>query len=305
MRIIRLGVGLTPRLSVDVPGIKNLWTLSSDCSDTYQELIIASLHADATMILRLGEDQELEEVESGWATTAVTLYAGVMRNSCILQVTSSQVILLNAATLDRIQTWQGERTILQAIASHARVLLSLSGGMVVCLELNPSQRLEERGRITLPHEVACLDLFTTEMAEEDFAVVATWMDHYVRLYRLPNFEPVLEEYLKTEVIPRSVLVAQFAEQVCFLLVALGDGDLISYSLYLGGAQVELSQRKQITLGTRPANFRRINIRGISCVATTGSDQPAMIYCSRGKLIFSSLNEKVILSSFLTKSIITA
>ena len=108
----------------------------------------------------------------------------------------------------------------------------------------------------------------------------------VHIYSLPDLEPLTTEALGGEVIPRSVLFADF-EGVPYLLTALGDGQLLNF--HVDASSGVLSERKKISLGTKPITLRRFRSNGASHVFAA-SDRPTIIYSSNKKLLYSNLNE---------------
>lgn len=98
---------------------------------------------------------------------------------------------------------------------------------------------------------------------------------------------VAKENLGGEILPRSILLASF-ESVDYLMVALGDGHLFTFSLNING---ELRDRRKISLGTQPIVLSLFRSSGKVHVFAS-SDRPTVIYSSNKKLLFSNVNVKV-------------
>lgn len=127
------------------------------------------------------------------------------------------------------------------IRSPHQVLLAVSGGVLVYLEVDSHARaFNEVGRVTMPHEIACLSIDpllapaaarggSSGMEEEEeegegqgatstalaaaakenralLCAVGLWTDMSVHILRLPSLEESAREALGGEVIPRSVLL---------------------------------------------------------------------------------------------------
>ncbi len=203
-----------------------------------------------------------------------------------------------------------------------------SGPHLFYLEIGPGV-LTQCGEVTLEYEVACIDI--TPLGGDDrqqrseIVAVGLWTDITVRVLKIPTLDQISKEalgggelvqkccilcvdqfssdYLSSDIIPRSILMAQF-ENTNYLLCALGDGSLIYFVMTSQG----LADKKKVTLGTQPTILRKFRY-GISfhCLqsckfsffrrtqATTNvfacSDRPTVIYSSTQKLVFSNVNLK--------------
>ena len=114
--------------------------------------------------------------------------------------------------------------------------------------------------------------------------VGLWTDITVRLLKLPTFEDITKEALGGDIIPRSILMAQF-EGTNYLLCALGDGSLFYFLMNTSGS---LTDKKKVTLGTQPTVLRKFKTRSTTNVFAC-SDRPTVIYSSTQKLVFSNVN----------------
>lgn len=73
----------------------------------------------------------------------------------------------------------------------------------------------------------------------------------VILFSLPELKLLTTHELGGEVMPRSVLFANFDSKP-YLLCGLGDGTLLSYRV---AEDLGLADRKKLTLGTKPISLR--------------------------------------------------
>lgn len=106
------------------------------------------------------------------------------------------------------------------------------------------------------------------------------------IFSLPSLEPISKLNVSSEVIPRSVLFASF-EGSSFLLCAMGDGGLFSWRI--DPTTGDLSDKKKMSLGTKPVTLRRFWTNKTSHVFAA-SDRPTVIYGANKKLLYSNLNE---------------
>jgi len=145
--------------------------------------------------------------------------------------------------------------------------------------------MEEPVCTNLPLQVACIDVTPLNEADKrsDIAAVGMWTDISVRLLKLPSLEEITKEALGGEVIPRSILMAQF-EGTNYLLCALGDGSLFYFVMTPQG----MSEKKKVTLGTQPTILRKFRTQSTTNVFAC-SDRPTVIYSSTQKLVFSNVN----------------
>lgn len=160
-----------------------------------------------------------------------------------------------------------------------------AGPILFYLEVKDGQ-LAQSGDTTLEHEVACIDI--TPLAEgnhrSEIVSVGLWTDISVRLLKLPSLEEITKEPLGGDIIPRSILMAQF-EGTNYLLCALGDGSLFYFTMSTQGC---LTDKKKVTLGTQPTVLKKFKTRSTTNVFAC-SDRPTVIYSSTQKLVFSNVN----------------
>eukprot|EP00891_Asterochloris_glomerata_P001303 jgi/Astpho2/1303/fgenesh1_pm.00024_%23_4_t len=288
LRIVRNGIGMIEQASVELPGIKGIWSLRASSSDEYDKYLVLTFVGE-TRVLAISAEDELDEAEiPGFESNAQTLLCGNMAGDQLVQVTTGGVRLLSAASGASVQQWQPPAglQINIAAASATQVILGLGSGHLVYLEVGPGS-IQQAGHLQLQAELACLDI--TPLGEDpdraQIAVAGTW-DQQLRLYRLPSMEQLHQEALGGQVIPRSILLADF-EGVQYLLCALGDGRLSSFTLTPKTGM--LHDRKTLSLGTKPITLRAFRSSGTSHVFAA-SDRPTVIHSSNMKLLYSNVNE---------------
>jgi DNA damage-binding protein 1 len=85
LRVVRNGVGINEQASVDLPGIKGLWSLKPSSNDNFDKYIILSFVSETRVLSMSGE--ELEETEiPGFQADEQTTYSGNIINNQFLQV---------------------------------------------------------------------------------------------------------------------------------------------------------------------------------------------------------------------------
>ncbi|XP_074558641.1 DNA damage-binding protein 1a [Curcuma longa] len=290
LRIVRNGIGINEQASVELQGIKGLWSLRSSINDPHDSLLVVSFISE-TRVLAMNMDDELEESEiEGFCAEAQTLFCQNAIHDQLVQVTANVVRLVSSITRQLLHEWNAPSgySVNVATANASQVLLATGGGHLVYLEIEKEKLIEVK-HIQLEYEISCLDInpigenpnYTT------VAAVGMWTDLTVRIFSLPSLELLTKENLGGEIIPRSILQCTF-EGVSYLLCTLGDGHLLNFLLDIntGG----LSNRKKVSLGTQPITLRTFSSKDTTHVFAA-SDRPTVIYSSNKKLLYSNVNLK--------------
>ncbi|DBA79836.1 TPA: hypothetical protein ACH3X2_007673 [Trebouxia sp. C0005] len=287
LRIVRNGIGMIEQAAVELAGIKGIWNLQKSSSDKFDTYLVLAFVGE-TRILEINADDELDEAEiDGFDAEQQTLYCGNMVGDQMVQVTSAGVRLLAAQTGALHHEWlpPSGLQINIASASPSQLLVATGQGNIAYLEVE-GNKLKHVAHHKLEVEVACLDL--TPLGEDEeragLAAIGTWQQELL-LFSLPHLHPLQSEELG-EVIPRSVLFAQF-EGVPYLLCALGDGHLFTF--HIDAQTGELSERKKLSLGSKPITLKTFQSNGVEHVFAA-SDRPTVIYSSNKKLLYSNVNE---------------
>ncbi|CAI5489016.1 unnamed protein product [Closterium sp. Naga37s-1] len=297
LRVVRNGIGINEQATVELEGIKGMWSLRRGTWEEHDTLLVVTFVSE-TRSLAINDEDELDETDVlGFDQHAQTLFCGNVVHDQIVQVTSSELRLVNAHTLQQVTEWRAPAgaSINVATANLSQVLLATGGGTLVYVEVGEGT-LTERTHVTLEHEIACLDVtpITDDNAMADgtvpvaaLAAVGMWTDMSVRVLRLPGLEEVHKEVLGGDIIPRSVLMCCL-EQVPYLLCALGDGHLFNF--HLDRETGQLSDRKKVSLGTQPMTLRTFRSRDTTHVFAA-SDRPTVVHSSNRKLLYSNVNLK--------------
>ncbi|OAY47208.1 DNA damage-binding protein 1 [Manihot esculenta] len=290
LRIVRNGIGINEQASVELQGIKGMWSLRSSTDDPFDTFLVVSFISE-TRILAMNLEDELEETEiEGFSSQVQTLFCHYAVYNQLVQVTSSCVRLVSSTTREFRTEWNAPSgySINVATANATQVLLATGGGHLVYLEIGNGV-LTEVKHAQLEYEISCLDInpIGENPNYSQLAAVGMWTDISVRIFSLPDLNVITKEHLGGEIIPRSVLLCSF-EGISYLLCALGDGHLLSFLLNLNTG--ELSDRKKVSLGTQPITLRTFSSKNTTHVFAA-SDRPTVIYSSNKKLLYSNVNLK--------------
>lgn len=159
-------------------GIKGIWSLrqpsSEACADGFDKYLVQA-YAWETRVLWIDEDDEMGECEiSGFNTEVTTLFCGNMLwqptpdaklEHFLVQATPVSVRLLSAATGELLSEVKFEKKIMVAEGNSSQVVVALSGGELIYLELtvsgadlSRSTKLVQVGCIHLDQDIACMSI---------------------------------------------------------------------------------------------------------------------------------------------------
>ncbi|KAH8557053.1 CPSF A subunit region-domain-containing protein [Umbelopsis sp. PMI_123] len=293
LRIVRNGVGIDEQATLEMPGVKGLWSLADFYGSTHEETIVFSFIGE-TRVLHLN-DSELEEVEqfSGFDMSHSTVACGNVVGNLLVQVTEVSVRLsecsIDGKLVDEWKMDEMSSTITVASLNATQCVLSYGNGTLVLLEVQ-CDKLVKIGETQLEYEIACIDISPFErpcFEKSQHVAVGLWTDISARILSLPEFKLIVKENLGIESIPRSILMTTM-EDIPYLFVASGDGQLFSFKFDHHTSQ--LAERKKIALGTQPIVLQTFNT-GNTTNIFAASDRPTVVYSKNQKLLYSNVNLK--------------
>ena len=338
LRVVRNGVGVDEEASIELPGIQGMWGIkagrgaageggegegddgagSASAVAVHHRYLVQSFVGE-TRVLSMADD-ELGEMEmEGLEAALPSLHCGNVDSTGLtfLQVTERSARVIDTSTLQLLSEWKERRITVGGSNEQGQVVLAMGRELILLRWVEG--RLREERRVTVEHEVACIDLTPMHWTaagggegdvDAAFAVVGLWTDLTLRVLSLPSLVEVSRAVVGGEVIPRSVLLCPFSPTSAFLLAGLGDGRLLSFSFHPthGG----LSQRKAITIGTQPITLTHFTTQphhstAAPTVTTAPSssspssshplhvfaacDRPTVVHCVGGRLLYSNVNLK--------------
>merc|ERR1739838_92960 len=284
LRIIRNGIGIHEKASIELEGIKGMWSLSVNSPNHHNTIVLAFVGLTRVLTLS-GEEVEETEITGFLADQQTFLASNVVHNQ-ILQVTGQSCRLITESTGALVHEWTPpEGRNISVVAANSSQIVAAAGQHIYYLSIQ-AVTLKMESTTTVEHEVACLDV--SPLGEEEQAsvvAVGLWNDISARILALPTLEENAKEFLGGDIIPRSILMTTF-ENHHYLLCAMGDGQLFyfTYSPTTGF----LSDKKKVVLGTQPTTLRRFRSLSSTNVFAC-SDRPTVIYSSNNKLVFSKVN----------------
>lgn len=325
LRVIRNGIGISEQASVELPGIKDIFSLRRHFGDRYHSYLMQSF-ASETRILGLKGEQDMVEFNlHGFDQSSPTLHASNMEGDLLVQVTAKGVYVLDCATMlgGKTAAWtppEGFR-ISVATGNATQLLLATTGGNLIYLVVEPhlKKTVVEQAHTKLDNEIACVNCNPLGAVTEDemggttgplhakVAVVGLWAEAnqspVAQVIALPSLSVVHTVELGGDVMARSILLATL-EGFDYLLVALGDGYLLTFAFNaaMAGAVAGagrtansvvtadvVSERRRLSVGTQPANLSIFRSRGSNHVFAA-CDRPTVVYATgAGKLLVSNVN----------------
>lgn len=312
LRVIRNGIAINESASVDLPGMKGIWSLRESFDSVYDKFLVETFVSE-TRILTITDDVLGETEIAGFDSGSHTLYCGNIRPNVFVQITADAVRIISAESLALVSKWvPPSAKINLGHANDSQILVAMGGKHLVLLGVDHSGQLKELASSALEQEISCLCISSADIAEDGncYAAVGLWHDWSVRILQLPSLREVAREKEAIgDIISRTVTFAKFGT-VSYVLVGLGDGHLISLNLEFKQNAVSIIGKKKISLGTQPIVLSpfyshrkqeavsskeeaKDEIQSVLHVFAC-CDRPVIIYSSPrgdGKLLYSNVNQK--------------
>lgn len=303
LRIVRYGVGMNETAEIsNINGIYGIWGLYFQDKLEYTTLVISFVNE--TRVLKVFQniinEPELEEWENFTSpdTTLPTLVAGNVSDYLFCFISNKSIRLIDWKNDIILKEWIPETNdlITCACLDTDFAAISLNKGHVIAFSFK-NMTIIEIGRYKFNYEVSCIDI-----ANNTLISVGLWTFPSIHILSIPTMELLLSHNLLGSVVPRSICIVSLTSiNNPIILVGMGDGTLLSYSLRDLNKGILMDQKNTI-IGTLPINLSRFVTPNSTNVFAI-SDQPTIIYGSNGKLSFSSVNlkETTCMSSFISST----
>lgn len=270
LRVVRSGIGVHEQASIDIEGMKRMWSLRASDTSPFDTSLVQSFSRE-TRILSMEEEELSEGFIPGFKTSEPTVYCGNLMGNLIVQVTTSDVVVISRETNESIFTYTSPSRITVGEGNMKQLVIATAGSEVVYFECE-NEILSVVSRATLDHDVACMsmkafpfvpavnppdaDLPPTPPAlmiesnalhplgKASVLAVGMWTDGTVRLLALPSLTEVYRASLGTDVQARDLVILHHIDMPpaggifptagvkysSHLLAGLGDGCVISFAL---------------------------------------------------------------------------
>lgn len=290
LRIIRNGVGLNELAAIQVSGVKGVWALRSKFDEKHDEMLVVSFVNQTRLLQLRGNAMTQLDFHSGIDLNCRTLVIANVVDDMVIQVTDTTVRLMDSESQGMLlDEWipEDHAQITVAAVNPTQCVVSIGHGKLIALQVK-EKKLNLIGTTQLRDEISCIDISpidSTHPNESTVIAVGMWKNVGVCLIALPSLQLIAEEKLAGTVMPRSILMAKF-ENICYLLVALGDGQF--YNFKLDTKLGELTDKKRSFLGKLPIHLGTFTSNGTTHVFAA-SDKPSVIHSRNKKLIYSNVN----------------
>ncbi|KAJ7959670.1 DNA damage-binding protein [Quillaja saponaria] len=106
LRIVRNGIGNNEQASVELQGIKGMWSLRSSTDDPFDTFLVVSFISE-TRILAMNLEDELEEIEiEGFCSQVKTLFGYDAVYNHLVQRNNKLAAFVLASNRDNPSSWQ-------------------------------------------------------------------------------------------------------------------------------------------------------------------------------------------------------
>ncbi|PVZ98240.1 hypothetical protein BB558_002291 [Smittium angustum] len=207
LRVIRNGIGIKVRVSVDMACVCGIWSVAAhgrNSSNNNSSVVLVMSLPNYTSIFELvdsgknsenslefNEIQPEANLNSGWIFNSKTIWVGNTGNNTeIIQVTDQGINVIKGSDYSLIDSWtlssnsgqigtdfntNGETntkfSITFASGYKEHLVVSLRGGIIiyfqVCYDDNNNLRLVEVNKLTLNAEISCIDLNKVPKTEDE------------------------------------------------------------------------------------------------------------------------------------------
>ncbi|CAM0140049.1 unnamed protein product [Umbelopsis sp. WA50703] len=290
LRIIQNGVGVNIQATLEIPGVKNVFSLRPSYASDNEDKLIVSFIEQTKVLKQIGDELHEIEAYSGYDLTRPTLATINTVEDKVVQITDNCVRLMepfeNGDLLDEYSTESGTHITIAATNSN-RCAISTGEGTLIVLEYSTG-KLVKQGLMKLDNEIACIHInqFPLEY-KDDVIVVGFWTSMRAQLLSARDFNVIATIELGGDIIPRSIVLTEFEKEL-FLLIALGDGQLFNFQV--DPLTFQLSNQKKVSIGTQPLNLNTFSANGNTHVFAA-SDRPTVIHSSNHKIRYSDVNLK--------------
>jgi DNA damage-binding protein 1 len=292
LRSVRSGVGLEDvGILGEMKNVRGLFSLKSSTASKVDTLVASFL--TETRAFQFGSTGEIEEVESfaGLRFESQTLLAMNVSRDRLLQVTSTTATLVDIENGMAITSWDPPegKAITRASANSKSLLLSVDGTLLVSLNIANDLELLQQKDLSEADQVSCVHVAP---GLDNIGVIGFWASGSISIIDLNTLQPIHSEPMRrtesSASVPRDLALVQMLPPGLLgptLLVSLEDGNVISFSV---AADMSLSGRKSVVLGTKQARFHLLpKDDGIYTILAT-SEHPSFIYAAQGRIVYSAV-----------------
>jgi len=287
LRIIRNGIGINEHASMELPGVKGVWSLKigkDQAKDNY--LLITFLEDSYLWVCEDEGDFDNNTDDDGFDRSKRTVLCANVSHDQIIQATRQSIRLLSSISKQMVDIWNlPSDNGIYKVNNNRDYVVCADGKTLYLFEIKPGKLVLVKETV-LESEIACFDI-TPLTPKVNLLSIGFWFNMNIVIYSLPDIKELYREELSSDMIPRSIITAKFDDNY-YLLCALGDGSV--YYFNLDPLTGSLSNCKKVTLGTYETILKPFRSQSTTSIFAC-SDRPTVIYSSNNKLVFSNVNLK--------------
>lgn len=333
IREVRSGASVQDISSLPVPNAHHIWPVHAGGEASKHTVGLLIGFATSTAFLQFDANGDLIDATERLAATGANVSVPTLAASTVLD-TSNEPLLLRVSRTEASlisvsdgamviqQQWKppsGLEITTASVNATGQLVIALSDKSLLYFTALDGA-LHEQTRSQLEHEVSCLDISPLSPGKAAQLVgCGFWQTRTVQIFSLPELAPVGQSTVvqqRFQAVPRSILLHQFAGKqwspasggpskashsnrdasTPHLLIGLGDGTLISYSLSLPtddsySKTIGLFDGKTVSLGTQALTLNAIETSaGARAVAVSGS-RPTLVYADSKRFSYNALKYK--------------
>ncbi|KAG8861744.1 hypothetical protein FRB96_002702 [Tulasnella sp. 330] len=287
IRVIRSGAELRKSAALHgFPDVEDMFPLRLQLPAMHHSIALftTSSHTTVLEINRSSFDEQDSKTFPGFIRTSRTLAAcNIESHGRAVQVTTSSIVIVDMASSVEVDRWPPRGSPSQQIACAAvnpsQILIALKDGKLILFSTKlGALRIVSEKTVShvegLANEISAVSIEPTTIGNQlssNIAAVGCWAKNTVTIYQLPALE--LPQKLansftvREEHVPLSLLLHTFGGSSIYLMIGLGNGSLVTYSV---DPDLGLTNRRTMSLGVD----RPVKLAACQYAASPNNPNPA-------------------------------
>ncbi|TKY85901.1 hypothetical protein EX895_005442 [Sporisorium graminicola] len=333
IREARSGASVQDVSSLSIPNAQQMWPVHAGNATSKYSVGLLIGFATSTAYLHFDAKGDIADATDRLAATGTdlalpTLAASTIwssdHNAQLLRITRSEASLVSLKDdgISLLHQWVTPKGLEVTAASanpYGQAVLALSNMTLLRLSVE-SGTLVQKSEVQLEHEVSCVDI-SPLVADKpaQFVACGFWQTRTIQIYSLPELTAVGQSSVVQQrfpAVPRSILLHRFASKQTddysdkhpnaslshrdaltpHLLIGLGDGTFVSYSLSLPtddsfSSTVGLYDVKTVSLGTQALKLDALETAAGARVVAVSGGRPTLVYADSKRFSYNAIKYK--------------